>query len=221
MLRPQWLMLALLIAGGPTGIARGDEACPARPTARPGAAEPLFEALRLSRLVRLRAEFTEEKHIALLARPLRSSGTIYFDRDRGVARVTAAPRAERVLLTPTTLRIEKGGKVEEIPLEKSKALRAFALVFPALLRGERAALEAEFDIELRGSPQSTWSLVLVPKDPALCGMIGRVAVSGRGSEVEALQVVEASGDTTDTRFSGTRRNDDVPAAELVRGFGAP
>jgi hypothetical protein len=179
----------------------------------------LFDLLRLDRLERLQATFSEEKHIALLARPLRQSGTIYFDRTRGIARLTRTPRPERMLLTERSLRIERAGKIEDIPLDKSKALKAFALVFPALLRGERAELEAAFALELRGAPAKAWSLALTPRDPGLCGLISRVVVSGQGAEVSSLQVVEASGDTTDTRLSGIARNAAVPAAEVARVFG--
>jgi hypothetical protein len=196
-------------------------ACPPHAPPRAGAVDPLFDLLRLDGLTRLRAQFAEEKHIALLARPLRSTGTLYFDRERGIARVATAPRAERVVLTATALRIEKGNHIEEIPLDKSRALRAFALVFPALLRGDRQSLEATFDLDLSGAPRAAWSLALVPRDPALCGLIQRVVVSGRGADVAELQVVEASGDTTDTALSGIARNEAVPAAEIASGFGGP
>ena len=204
--------------------ARGDEppaACPKRAPHQAGAAQPLFEVLGLDRLDRLRAEFSEEKHIALLARPLRQAGTLYFERSRGIARLTRSPARERVVLSTTTLRIEKGGKVEEVPLDKSKTLRGFALIFPALLRADRAALEATFDLELDGSPRDGWSLKLFPRDPALCGLLRQVVVTGQTAEIRALQVVEASGDTTDTRLTTIARNEAVPAAEIAQAFGAP
>jgi hypothetical protein len=211
--------LILSVAASARGAAEPAAACPPHAPPRAGAVGPLFELLRLDGLTRMRAEFSEEKHIALLARPLRSTGTLYFDRARGIARVAATPRAERVVLSQAALRIERGDRVEEIPLDKSRALRAFALVFPALLRGERQTLEATFDLELSGSARAAWSLALVPRDPALCGLIQRVVVSGHGADVAALQVVEASGDTTDTALAGIARNEAVPAAEIAKAFG--
>ncbi len=218
-----WSVLAALLFTVAASVAHaGPAPCPrtGAPSDR-AAIDPLFHRLRLDRIDRLRAQFSEEKHIALLARPLRQSGTIYFDRTRGIARVTLAPTPERVVLTASALRIEKGQKREEIRLDQSKALRAFALVFPALLRGDRAELEAAFTLELGGTAAEAWSLTLTPRDPALCGLVARVVVSGRGAEVASLQIVEASGDVTDTRFSGIARNEAVPAAEVARGFGGP
>lgn len=218
---PRWSVLAIMLAQAAVAHARAPAACRRADVSRPAALDPLFELLRLDRLQRLKAEFAEEKHISLLARPLRQTGTIYFDRSRGIARVTRTPRPERMVLTDTSLRVEKGNELEEIRLDKSKALKAFALIFPALLRGERAELEAGFGLRLRGTVKQAWSLTLTPKDPALCGLIARVVVSGKGAEVSSLQVMEASGDSTTTRLSEIVRNDAVSAAELAQGFGGP
>jgi Outer membrane lipoprotein carrier protein LolA-like len=215
--------IALLVSLGTGSVGYGDQApsgCPKRTPHPAGAVEPLFEMLRLDGLERLRADFSEEKHIALLARPLRSTGTLYFERTRGMARLTRTPAPERVVLSTTTLRIEKADKVEEVPLDKSKTLRGFALIFPALLRGDRASLEATFDLELDGVAKGDWSMTLLPKDPALCGLLRRVVVTGKGAGVKALRVEEASGDTTETRLSRIARNEAVPPAEIAQAFGA-
>ena len=219
----RWSVIALLVSVGTGRVGHGDEApsaCPKRTPRPAGAALPLFEVLRLDGLERLRADFSEEKHIALLVPPLRATGTLYFERTRGMARLTRTPAPERVVLSTTTLRIEKAGKVEEVPLDKSKTLRGFALIFPALLRADRAQLETTFDLELEGAAKGDWSLTLLPKDPALCGLLRQVVVTGKGAEVKALRVEEASGDTTDTRLSGIARNKAVPPAEIAQAFGA-
>jgi hypothetical protein len=51
--------------------------------------------------------------------------------------------------------------------------------------------------------------------------VRRVVVFGRAGELVALQVAEASGDTTDTRLSELQKNGDVPDAEIAAAFGAP
>jgi outer membrane lipoprotein-sorting protein len=182
------------------------------------AVDPVFAHLQLARL---RCKFSEEKHIALLARPLQSTGTIVFDRDRGIARTTRTPRAERVVLTRTAVRIHQGDHVEEIPLDKSKDLRAFALIFPTLLRGERAEIERAFEIGLYGSAGGWWALAFTPKSDSLRALVRRVVVFGRQGDLVALQVAEASGDTTDTHLTDLQKNGDVPDAEIAAAFGAP
>jgi hypothetical protein len=182
------------------------------------AVDPVFARLQLQRL---RCAFHEQKRIALLARPLQSSGVIYFDRDRGVVRATSAPHAEKAVLTRTALRIQKGDRVEDIPLDKSKDLQAFALIFPTLLRGERPAIERSFEIALYGRGDAWWALEFTPRSDSLRALVRRVVVFGRAGELVALQVAEASGDTTDTRLSDLHKNGDVPDAEVAAAFGAP
>ena len=202
--------------------ARGPEAPPAGliagDPARGAAIDPVFAHLKLERLG---CKFSEEKHIALLARPLRSTGTIHFERKRGIARTTLTPKLQQVVLTPTALRIRKDGRTEEIPLDKSKDLKAFALIFPTLLRGERAELERTFEIGLHGKDTDWWALTFTPKTESLRKLVRSVVVVGRKGELVSLRVVEASGDTTDTRLSNILKNGDVPDAEIAAAFGAP
>jgi outer membrane lipoprotein-sorting protein len=182
------------------------------------AVEPVFAHLTLDRLG---CKFSEQKHIALLARPLRSTGTIYFERDKGIARTTLTPRPEQVVLTKTSLRIRKDSHIEEIPLDKSKELKAFALIFPTLLRGDRAAIEHAFEIGLYGGEGAWWALAFTPKSDSLRALVRRVVVFGRKGEIVALEIVEASGDTTDTRLTDLKKNGDVSDAEIATAFGAP
>lgn len=201
---------------------------PATRTDRPPAQLVTGEAVHGNRLdtvfarfnvERLSCKFREEKHIALLARPLLSTGVIYFDRSKGVARRTLAPKAGEVVVTKTMLRIVDGARSETIPLAKSKELKAFALIFPTLLRGDRTELERSFDIGLYGTDRAWWALVFTPRDAALKAIVQRVVVYGRASNVVLLQVNEANGDRTDTELSDIVRNGDVPDAAIATAFG--
>lgn len=195
----------------PSNLISGD-------AAHGSAIDPVFAHFKLDRLS---CKFSEEKHIALLARPIKSTGTIFFDRDKGIARATVGPKAQQVVLTKTTLKIKKGDKTEEIPLDKSKDLKAFALIFPTLLRGERAELEKTFDMGLYGGDADWWALTFTPKTESLRKMVKRVVVFGRKDQVISLQIAEASGDTTDTHLTDILKNGDVKDAEIATAFGAP
>jgi outer membrane lipoprotein-sorting protein len=186
--------------------------------ARGAALDPVFAHFKVERLS---CKFSEEKHIALLARPLRSTGTIYFERDRGIARTTLTPRAQHVVLTRTSLRIRTGTRTEVMPLDKTKDLKAFALIFPTLLRGERSELERAFELGLHGSDSAWWALTFTPRADSLRALVRRVVVFGRKGEVVRLQITEASGDTTHTHLTDIQKNGSVPDAELAAAFGAP
>lgn len=180
--------------------------------------DPVFALLKLERLS---CSFNEEKHVALLAKPLRSTGTIFFDRERGIARTTLTPKPQQVIVTKTMLRIKKDKRVEEIPLDKSKDLKAFAMIFPTLLRGDRAELEKSFTIGLYGSDAAWWALTFTPKTASLKKLVRSVTVFGHKTALVSLQVIEASGDSTDTHLTAIRKNTDVADAEIATAFGAP
>jgi outer membrane lipoprotein-sorting protein len=194
----------------PATLVSGD---PARGTAL----DPVFAHFKLEKLS---CTFSEEKRVALLARPLRSSGTIYFDHGKGVARITQKPKLQQVVVTTTTLRIRTDKRTEEIPLSKSKDLQAFASIVPSLLRGDRAELERAFEIGLYGSDKDWWALTFTPKTESLKKLVAKVTVFGRKSELVSLQVAETNGDTTTTKLANVRKNDDVPATEIATAFGA-
>jgi outer membrane lipoprotein-sorting protein len=212
-------MRALALVALLAGIAHADPpASLLTGEAKHGAAlDPVFVHFKLDKMS---CKFSEQKHIALLAKPLTSSGVIYYDRDKGIARTTLAPKKQQVVLTKTTISIRSDKHTEEIPLDKTKDLRAFAMIFPSLLRGDRAELEKAFDIGLYGSDSDWWALSFAPKADTLKKLVRKVVVVGRKGDVVSLQVVEASGDTTDTQLTDVLKNGDVPAAEIATAFGA-
>ena len=185
---------------------------------RGAAIDPVFALFKLDRM---RATFAEEKTVKLLARPLKSAGTIVFARDKGVARVTTAPKASSVVITPTTLKIKDAKHSEEIPLDKSKDLKAFALVFPSVLRGDRVALEKSFELGLYGSDKDRWALVFTPRTDSLKKIIAKIAVHGTKGDITRVEISETSGDVTNLTLSDIERDRDVADSEITAAFGAP
>jgi len=215
------LLIAVVVFGpGGPGAAAADGPPPTLVSGTPATGKKLDPVFKLLEQQRFACKFTEEKHVALLARPLKSSGTITFDRDKGIARAVTAPKPQLVVLTKTSLKLVKGKTVEEIPLSKSKDLKAFAMIFPTTLRGDRAELEKSFDIGLYGSEGAWWALTFSPKDAALQKFVKSVTVFGNKTDVVAMRIVEASGDSSDTQLTDVRRNKDVPDTEIAAAFGA-
>jgi hypothetical protein len=184
-------------------------------TGKPAGAETLDAVMKVLAVERLAAKFVEQKHSALLARPLVTEGTLVYERERGLVRTVAGARAEQVVVTQTTLTIRKRGHTETVPLAKSKDLQASALVFPALLRGDRDGIARAFELTVRGNERDWWALTLTPKAESLRKMITQVVLLGRGHEARELRVVEASGDDSEMRLVEIRTNAAVADAELA------
>src|SRR6478736_2508186 len=68
------------------------------------------------------AHFVEEKHIALLKKPLKSEGNIYFAPPGKLARHVDAPKPSKILLEGDELRISDGKGVRSVDLGKNAAV---------------------------------------------------------------------------------------------------
>lgn len=219
--RAGWIALAIATLASTPAIADDTDPPATLIAGKPVHGTALDLVFANFKLDRMSATFAEEKTIALLAKPLTSTGTIYFDRDKGIAKLTLTPRKQAAVLTATSLKIRKGKRTEDIPLAKSKDLKALVLVFPTLLRGEREQLEGAFTIGMYGSEDAWWALELAPKSASLRKLVRKVVVFGNKSAVVALEITEASGDVTRTRLTAILKNGDVPDAEIATAFGAP
>ena len=194
-------------------------ALPATTHAAPSPLDVLFATVAKS--PGLVARFHEEKQIALLVAPLKSDGTVHFDRAKGLARHTLTPSKRSILLAGGTLTIWDGTKAETIALSSQPGLRAFAEAFTMFLAADRAGLEKTFKLDFTGDPQASWKLKLVPLSPQLKKMVTEMEVAGQGIVLSTLRVVEASGDIGVTTFSDVDTSKQYTPAEAAATFRAP
>ncbi|MBK9071557.1 MAG: outer membrane lipoprotein carrier protein LolA [Myxococcales bacterium] len=186
----------------------------------PAAAQAkLFAQLR--GIGNLHATFAEAKKITLLIKPLLSSGEIFFDRERGLARQTLAPSPQKVVLTSKTLSIWDGTSVRHTSLAQARDVAAIASAFPMLLRGDGPGLATMFRLELRGDTAGWWMLTLTPQRASLAKMLRNIAIVGHGSALYALEVYEANGDHARTVFDHVVINGAISDAAAQAWFSLP
>ncbi|MFK7895792.1 MAG: outer membrane lipoprotein carrier protein LolA [Myxococcota bacterium] len=169
------------------------------------------------------ARFVEDKHLALLAIPLRSEGRLYFAPPALLLRDVLSPSPQRVLLQGNQVRLSSGpgangasdpsGVVREqvIDLSARPEIRPLVESVLWLLSGDEAALEGAFEIEFVPSKLEAdtleaesggdeWILRLIPRDDALAQLLARLVVRGRGMETTEIAVEESSGDRSVMRI---------------------
>jgi hypothetical protein len=168
------------------------------------------------------ARFAEEKQIALLAVPLKSSGTIHFDRARGLVRHTLLPSKQSVQVTDKELVFWDGKNTRHVSLASSATVEAFARAFTLLLSADRTALEKSFELTFTPKDSgASWSLSLVPKNAELKSVVASMEIEGRGLVVTLLKVREANGDLTTSRFSDVDTAKRYSDEEAGRTFRVP
>ena len=170
-------------------------AAAAAPVAAPADAAALFAAF--AKVEGLEARFREEKKLALLAAPLLSQGRIYYLRPGYLARVVEQPEPATLTITPSELRLSGRDRVETIALDQNDDLRAFVTSLVRVFSGDKAALEASYELAYAAQGPA-WDLTLTPRRPPLTEMMRGLDLHGSGVALERIVVREPNGDTTVT-----------------------
>lgn len=158
----------------------------------------------------LQARFTQEKSIAAMSRPLKTEGQLMLARDAGVLWQIEKPYTIAYFLSAEQLIEFADGQKTVQDAAKLPWLKQISTVMNALLAGDTVRLATLFELRLSGSA-AHWQLSLVPKKPELAHVITRIELQG-AAQIEAMQLIEASGDKTAIRFSAITTPIAQPAA---------
>jgi hypothetical protein len=221
----RWSRVGVALAWALVATLPGQGALAAGPVAASDASPGLTLDDLLSRfraIPGLFARYREEKTIGLLAQPLISEGTVHYAPPGRVARHTRTPGPSSVVFDGSILRFGDATGEQHIDVGANPVVRAFVDTFLDVLKGDRASLERTFVIEFRSSdgahPGQRWELSLVPRAPALLGVLREVRFSGDGVIVSQMRIREASGDEGVTTFSDVDPAHRYAPAEAARVF---
>lgn len=140
-----------------------------------------------------RATFTEKKFVALLDRPVESSGELHYTAPDRLEKRTLKPKPESMLVEQGVLTLERGRQKHRLQLEEQPELAAFIDSIRGTLSGDRKALERHFRLNLEGNAEQ-WSLMLFPLQPKLLSVVTRIRITGVRDAVRSVEVSQADGD---------------------------
>lgn len=151
----------------------------------------------------LRGEFVQTRELAGLKKPLKSSGRMLVDKNRGVLWKTEKPIAGTLRVSRQEI-VQKDGQqiLSRLSAEKEPVVKTIGSVLFALFAGDLATLERHFSHTgslTQRDGQPGWALQLTPREPALARMIQRIELKGSSHAEEILLKTEA-GDTTRIEF---------------------
>ncbi len=149
----------------------------------------------------LSTAFTEEKHIAVLRRPLASSGHLIFIPSQGLYRQLQTPFTQELLITPDAIH-QRGpqGRTEVFRLTQIPVAKAFVEAFLALFSGSWATLHTHFDVYF-SSDDAQWQIGLKPSHQIMASVIACLVLEGADERLSRLWVQETNGDVTYNQFS--------------------
>lgn len=171
----------------------------------------------------LYARFKEEKHMALLAKPLVNEGTLHFLPPSRVARHVTKPSRSTVLIDEGSIRMGDAEREETLSLKRSPVLRQFLDSFLKILSGNRAALEKTYRLgfTVLDREAGRWELALEPKLSPMKDAIERITFVGRGLVMNTLTILEVGGDKSVTTFSDVDPARVYTKGEKARLFAMP
>jgi hypothetical protein len=140
-----------------------------------------------------RASFEETEHLALLERPLTSTGLLLYDAPDRLEKRTLTPKPERLLLEHGHLEVHRGARTYSLNLSDAPQIAPFIDSIRATLAGDETALDRSYRPMFQ-SDSAGWSLELVPRAPALAASVSRIRMSGVGDRIQSVEIRRANGD---------------------------
>jgi len=141
-----------------------------------------------------RATFVEKKTMALLDKPLESTGELSFDAPDRLEKRTLKPRQESMLLEGDKLTVSLQGKRPmNLRLQDHPAVAATVESIRGTLAGDLAALEKNYAVEFSG-PAGKWQLQLTPVHEAVAKIVRTITIVGAHGTVKTIRFEQADGD---------------------------
>jgi len=137
--------------------------------------------------------FTEKKFIAMLDRPVESSGELLYDAPDRLEKRTIKPKPEDLVLEGGVVSAQRGKHHYVLDLKQYPQVVPFIESIRATLAGDRASLERVFKVDFTGSFER-WTLGLVPLDSKLAKTVAQIHIEGEKDLIHTVEIREADGD---------------------------
>ena len=141
------------------------------------------------------ASFVEKKTIAMLDRPVESSGELFYRAPDHLEKLTLKPKPESMIVDGGKLVIERGQKKYRLQLADYPELAAFIDSIRGTLAGDRKALERNYRLSLDGTVEH-WTLQLIPINEKMQAVVKRIQIAGVRDAVRSMEITQADGDSS-------------------------
>ncbi len=152
------------------------------------------------------ASFIEKKNIAVLDKPVESSGELIYIAPDRLEKHTLKPKPESMVLEKDKLIVDQRGKKHVLSLQSYPEIAALTDSIRATLAGNRSALEKSYKLSLSGTEQE-WKLTLLPIQEKMKKVVSSILISGTSNLLQTIEIKQADGDSsfmTITPIPGTQ-----------------
>jgi hypothetical protein len=160
----------------------------------------LAQAADLDQLMQLLAQrqhghvtFTEQHFLAVLDRPVESSGELLYDAPDRLEKRTLKPKPETLVLDHGVITAHRGKRTYVLNLSDYPQIVPLIDSIRATLAGDRGALERIFKVSLDGSLDQ-WTLLLLPLDATVGKTVKRIRIEGAKDDIHTVEIQQADND---------------------------
>lgn len=140
-----------------------------------------------------RADFTETKTLAMLDKPIESSGELRFAAPNFLQMRTLKPKPQTLTLMGNQVTLEMGGRSQQFDLRDHPDIATLIDGIRATLNGDLSTLQKHYTLTLEGT-QAQWTLTLVPRDDKTREHVRDIRIGGRAGMVRTVTVEQSDGD---------------------------
>ena len=188
------LCVALALLCAPASLCAARSADAAAAPATPATADGFDEVMHLLAMRRHgRVEFVEQQFLAVLDRPVESSGELRYDAPDRLEKRTLQPHPQTLTLAGGLLTVQRGRSRHVLDLHAYPQIQPFVESIRATLAGDRSALEKIFHVEFAGSVER-WTLTLVPIDRQMAKNVSQVQIDGSKDQLLDVEIRQPDGD---------------------------
>jgi hypothetical protein len=138
--------------------------------------------------------FKELRFSPLLDHPSVVSGRLSYLGPESLDRLVTQPYREKTLIRGESVRVEREGeKLRTFALKRAPELRGLLTAFSAMLAGDAAAVERNFELSATGA-SGQWEISLTPRDERARKRLRELTMTGRQNQPECFSL--AGGDGT-------------------------
>lgn len=194
---PARMFLALASALIGCGLLPAPTACAANSAAQSSEASNSDSLDRLMSLLALRKHghvtFVEEHFLAVLDRPVESSGELLYEAPDRLEKRTLQPKPESLVLEHDVMTAHRGRRTYVLNLGDNPQIVPLIDSIRATLAGDRAALERLFKITFAGDLEH-WKLLLAPSEPTIAKSVKQIRIEGAKDAIRTVEIQQADGD---------------------------
>lgn len=162
--------------------------------AQQGPGSTLAEVMKsLAQRKQGQVSYVEEDYLAILDRPVKSSGVLVYRAPDHLEKRTLTPKKESLVLEGDELTVQRGHRTYRMQVSAHPQVAPLVDAVRDTLAGNEGGLEKVFKVGFTGTV-AQWRLRLVPLDEAVARKVSRVEITGARAEIHSVEILQADGD---------------------------